>query len=64
MKDQRLERVLAVVRAIDVHLEQVVAHANEMIALRGALMALDAHEEHGIGYPGSPSYEDGPEVVR
>ena len=64
MKDQRLEAVLYVVRAIDADLERMGQYMDKLVALRGALMALDEHEEHGIGYPGSPSYEDGPEVVR
>ena len=61
MKDQRLEAVLYVVRTIDADLERMAQYMDKLVALRGALMALD---EHGIGFPGSPSYEDGPEVER
>ncbi len=59
MRDQRLEAVLSIVRSIDADLERIAIYTEKLVRLRGALIALD---EHGIGYAGTSSYEDGPEV--
>lgn len=58
MKDMRLDLLLTSVREIDDRIEMLVDMVNRLIQMRQRLIA---YEEHGIGFAGTSSFEDGPE---
>lgn len=61
VKDNRLELLLVSVREIDDRVEMLVDLVNRLLQQRQRLIA---YEEHGIGFAGTASYEDGPEAQK